>query len=176
MCMCVRVCVWKNTENLKENPEKCVWYGCVVWCCEVRNTKKKRKTHWENCHGPPKWPENGHFSQRIVFTLSLGFTDVFGRRVLFQTAKNAFLGPRSYSKGLNQALEKVLTNETPGLHSPARFLHVDLQRIERLHACPPWTPCAFFLSMRNTADLLCDAHTNLFVKWRHNERPFFVKH
>ena len=38
-----------------------------------------------------KRSKNGHFSERIVFTLPLGFTDVFGPQALFQTPFNAFL-------------------------------------------------------------------------------------
>ena len=53
------------------------------------------------------------FSQRLVSTHSLGFADVLGRRSCpKRTKKNAFLGsPRSFSKGPNHALQKVLTSE-----------------------------------------------------------------
>ena len=53
-----------------------------------------------------KTSENGLFLRRTVPTLPLGFTDVFDRKVPFRTAKNAFLHPRSQSKGPNHALEK----------------------------------------------------------------------
>ena len=42
-----------------------------------------------------KSPDAEIFPEAIVFTLPLGFTDVYGRRVLLQTAKTAFLGPGS---------------------------------------------------------------------------------
>ena len=92
-CVCCAVlCVWKNTENPKEKPEKCVWYVCVVWCCEVRkytkNTRNIGTIHktWSPFlarYGHPwtrKRSKIGHFSQRILFTLPLGFADDFRPR------------------------------------------------------------------------------------------------
>ena len=46
-------------------------------------------------HGPKKKSENGLFSQRIVFTLPLGFTDVFGRRSCPKCQKKELLRLRS---------------------------------------------------------------------------------
>ena len=55
----------------------------------------------------PKTSENHHFSRRIVFTLLMGFADVFRPQVLSQTPQKALFYPRSYSKGPNHALEEV---------------------------------------------------------------------
>ena len=52
----------------------------------------------------PKRSENGHFSRRMVSRFPT-FYDLFRREVLLQTAKNTFLGWRSFSKGPNHALE-----------------------------------------------------------------------
>ena len=89
---------------------------------------KNHGKHWETFiktwslflarYGHPRTEKRskiGHFSQRIVFTFPLGFADDFGPKVLSQTPKNAVFRPRSYSKGPNHALEKVLTKETPGI-------------------------------------------------------------
>ena len=117
--MCVRECV-ENTENPKEKPEKCVWCGCVL-CGVVRwEILKKPETMGKLLKTrTPFWARYGQLwtkkrpktdfsplSRHIVLTLSLRFTDVFGRRVPFQTAKNAFLGLRSQSRGPNHGLEK----------------------------------------------------------------------
>ena len=65
-------------------------------------------------HGPPKRSENSNFSRRIVVLYTFpGICRRSRPKVLSQTPKNAFVDPRSYSKGPNHALEKVLTNETP---------------------------------------------------------------
>ena len=97
-----------------------VWV-CVVQCCEVRKYKKNKK-HWEHRktkspllarHGHPRTPKrskNGQLPQRLVLALYLGFADAFATR----TPKKAFLGPKSYSKGPNHALES-LTSETPNI-------------------------------------------------------------
>ena len=76
--------------------------------------------------------QNGPFSPtHCFFTLSMGFADVFGRRSYPKRPKNAFLGPRSYSKGPHHALEKVLKNKTPcmcegrGLHSAGTIRSVE---------------------------------------------------
>ena len=87
---------------------------CVVWCCEVRKYKKKNKKHWRNYQNMVKFwhdmaihePQNGPKTDIFPNAFPLGFKDVFGRRVLFQTGKHAFLGPTYYSKGPNHALEK----------------------------------------------------------------------
>ena len=70
------------------------------------------------------------------FTLPMGFTDVFGRKALFQAAKNALLGPRSESKGPNHALEKVPTNETPCIRED----HFVMGEKSRVWA-GSWTTC-----------------------------------
>ena len=63
-----------------------------------------------------KWSKIGHFPQRIVFYVFPGICRRFWPEVLTQTPKkNVVFRPRSYSKGPNHALEKVLTNETPGM-------------------------------------------------------------
>ena len=46
----------------------------------------------------------------------MGFVDVFARKSNPKRPENAFLGTKSFSKGPNHALEKVLTSETPGMH------------------------------------------------------------
>ena len=47
----------------------------------------------------------------------LGFVDVFGRKSYSKRPKKTLFYPRSYSKGPDHALEKVLTSETPGICS-----------------------------------------------------------
>ena len=47
--------------------------------------------------------------------------------------------------------------------SLATIPNADMQRIVRLHASPPWTPCAFVFCTLSIADSLCDALRNLFV-------------
>ena len=93
-CVCCAVlCVWKNTENQRKQREmRVVWCVCVVWCCEVRkytkNTRNigkiiKPRSPFLARFGHPrtqKWSKIGHFFQRIVFTLHLGFADDFGPR------------------------------------------------------------------------------------------------
>ena len=78
----------------------------------------------------PKRSENGHFSQRLVLTVSLGFADVCGRKSCPERTKTPFLGPRSYSKSPNHALEKVPTSETPCTHTSA--LHNMFQPMIRM--------------------------------------------
>ena len=63
-------------------------------------------------HGLRKRP----FFPTHCFYVSPGICRRFSPQVLFQTPKKALFRPRSYSKGPNHALEKVLTNETPGIH------------------------------------------------------------
>ena len=87
---CVYVCVCVCLKKPEGKSKNCVWYGvCVVWCCGVSKHKKTQETcgqlsktrssslarygqTWTS-----KRSENGHFLQRIVFTLPLGFADVF---------------------------------------------------------------------------------------------------
>ena len=90
--MLCAVCVWKNTENHKKQREmRVVWCVCVVWCCEVKNVKNagnngKIVKTWSPFlarYGHPwtrKRSKIGHFPQRLVFTLPLGFADDFGPR------------------------------------------------------------------------------------------------
>ena len=123
----VRCCACGKTLKTRGNREKCVWYGvCVVWCCEVRNTQKHDK-HWENSQNMVSffgtvWPskdrkkvQNWSFSPTHCFYVSPGICRRFWPEVLTRTPKNAVFRPRSYSKGPNHALEKVLTKETPSI-------------------------------------------------------------
>ena len=97
VCECVRcvLCACGKTLKTTRNREKRVWYGvcvCVVWCCEVRKCEKTQEiTGQLSKHGllffaryghpvDPKRSKIGHFSQRLVFTLPLGFADDFGPR------------------------------------------------------------------------------------------------
>ena len=131
VCLCivyvVRCCACGKTLKTRGNREKCVWYGvCVVWCCEVRNTQKHEK-HWKKSQNMVSffgtvWPskdrkkvQNWPFSPTHCFYVSPGICRRFWTEVLTQTPKNAVFRPRSYSKGPNHALEKVLTKETPGM-------------------------------------------------------------
>ena len=87
------------------------------------NTKKHKK-HWKLIktwspifarYGHPrtqKCPKTAPFPRRIVFYTFHGICRHFRPEVLHQTPKKAFLGPRSYSKDPNYALEKVLNSET----------------------------------------------------------------
>ena len=64
--------------------------------------------------GPEKGPKLAFFPTHCFYT-SPGICRRFWTEVLTQTPKNAVFHPRSYSKGPNHALEKVLTKETPGM-------------------------------------------------------------
>ena len=65
-------------------------------------------------HGLQKGPKTVIFSDALLLQFSSRFTDVFRHGVQFQTRpKRHFFHQRSCSKGPNQALDKVLTNETP---------------------------------------------------------------
>ena len=98
VCVCLWVCmlcavwVWKNTENHKKQREmRVVWCVCcvVLWGEKMwknaRNNGKLVKT-WSPFlarYGHPwtrKRSQIGHFPQRLVFTLPLGFADDFGPR------------------------------------------------------------------------------------------------
>ena len=92
-CVCCVLCACGKTLKTTRNREKCVWYGvCVVWCCEVRKCEKNARNNgkivktWSPFlarYGHPwtrKRSKIGHFPQRLVFTLLLGFADDFGRR------------------------------------------------------------------------------------------------
>ena len=57
--------------------------------------------------------QNWSFSPTHCFHVSPGICRRFWPEVLTQTPQNAVFRPRSYSKGPNHALEKVLTKETP---------------------------------------------------------------
>ena len=59
--------------------------------------------------------QNWPFSPTHCFYVFPGICRRFWPEVLTQTPKNAVFRPRSYSKGPNHALEKVLTKETPGI-------------------------------------------------------------
>ena len=124
----VRCCACGKTLKTRGNREKCVWYGvCVVWCCEVRKYTKTLETLGKfTKHGlifgtiwpsvDPKKVQNWPFSPTHCFYVSPGICRRFWPEVLTQTPKNAVFRPRSYSKGPNHALEKVLTKETPGIY------------------------------------------------------------
>ena len=89
-CVCCVLCACGKTLKTTRNREKCVWYGvCVVWCCEVRKCENARNNGkivktWSSFlarYGHPwtrKRSKIGHFPQRLVFTLPLGFADDFG--------------------------------------------------------------------------------------------------
>ena len=135
VCVCVYVCIvyvvrccaCGKTLKTRGNREKCVWYGvCVVWCCEVIKYTKTRETLGKiTKHGlffGTVWPskdrkkvQNWPFSPTHCFYVFPGICRRFWPEVLTQTPKNAVFRPRSYSKGPNHALEKVLTKETPGI-------------------------------------------------------------
>ena len=67
-------------------------------------------------HGPKKTSENGRsFSPTHCLCNTLGIYRRFPPRVIFQTPRKALFHPRSRSKSPNHAMEKVLTNETPGI-------------------------------------------------------------
>ena len=67
--------------------------------------------------------QNWPFSPTHCFYVSPGICRRFWPEVLTQTPKNAAFRPRSYSKAPNHALEKVPTNETPGIISPPTTIH-----------------------------------------------------
>ena len=94
-CVCCVLCACGKTLKTTRNREKCGWYGvcvCVVWCCEVRKCEKNARNNgkivktWSSFlarYGHPwtrKRSKIGHFPQRLVFTLPLGFADDFGPR------------------------------------------------------------------------------------------------
>ena len=60
-----------------------------------------------------KKAKNGHFLQRIVFHFPWDLPTFPAESSITNAQKRLFLGPKSYSKGPNHALEKVLTSETP---------------------------------------------------------------
>ena len=70
-----------------------------------------------------KSPKTAFFPDALFLHFPSDLPTFSAERVLFQTAKNAFLDPRSKSKTPHHALEKVLTNETP-----SEQIHV--------HICP----------------------------------------
>ena len=122
----VRCCACGKTLKTRGNREKCVWYGvCVVWCCEVRKYTKTRETLGKS--KDRKKVQNWPFPPTHCFYVSPGICRRFWPEVLTQTPKNAVFRPRSYSKGPNHALEKVLTKETPGIMFVARAEHVEIQ-------------------------------------------------
>ena len=126
-CVCCAVlCVWKNTENQRKQREmRVVWCVCcvVLWGEKIHKNHGK---HWENSQNMVSffgtvWPSKDRkkvqkwpFSPTHCFYVSPGICRRFWTEVLTQTPKNAVFRPRSYSKGPNHALEKVLTKETPG--------------------------------------------------------------
>ena len=89
---CIAVFPPVNTYALTQTTRKITVFIGTTWSSM---DKKKRS-------------KNGHFSDTFA-----GICRRFRPKALFQTPKNAFLGPRSHSKGPNHALEKVLTSETP---------------------------------------------------------------
>ena len=124
----MRCCACGKTLKTRGNREKCVWYGvCVVWCCEVRkytiitgNIGKIIKTwslFWHDLaiQGPKKGPKLATFPNALFLRFPWDLPTILARG-LTQTPQNAVFRPRSYSKGPNHALEKVLTKETPGMY------------------------------------------------------------
>ena len=109
------------------------------WVCGEKIQKMKETMGNVSKHGlrfstrcghpcTPKRSENGHFSDALLLQFTSRFTDVFRHGVLFQTPKKTLFHQRSYSKGPNQALEKVLTNETPCI-----FQDIELRGVSMTH-------------------------------------------
>ena len=111
----------------------------AVWCCVVMcgEKYKKRKKHWETCQNTDStfgtmWSTmDRKKGQKTVFfpdALFLRFSRVLqtfsdmgshSRR-----PKKALFYPKSCSKSPNHALDKVLTNETPGILTSATIAQV----------------------------------------------------
>ena len=82
---------------------------------KTRETLGNHKTclfFWHDMVDPKK-VQNWPFCPTHCFYVSPGICRRFWTET--QTPKNAVFRPRSYSKGPNHALEKVLTKETPGI-------------------------------------------------------------
>ena len=92
---------WENTKKTQEN---------------IGKTVKTKAPSWHEMvyHGTKNGPKTALFPDALFYTFP-GICRRFRPEVLFQTPKNAFWGPRSYSKGHNHALENVLTSEPPGM-------------------------------------------------------------
>ena len=86
----------------------------------------------------PKKVQNWPFSPTHCFYVSPGICRRFWTEVLTQTPKNAVFHPRSYSKGPNHALEKVLTKETPSseecvfVESSDRWVSIKMRNSKRV--------------------------------------------
>ena len=81
---------------------------------EILGTLSTTRTPFFARHGhpwtPEKSPKTALFPRRIVLCNNFpGICRRFRQKILSQTPKKNFLGPRSYSKGW----KKVLTSETP---------------------------------------------------------------
>ena len=85
----------KTQETLGKYQNMVSLFG-TIWPSKDRKTIQKRSFFPTHC-----------------FYTSPGICRRFRPKVLSQTPKNAVFDPRSYSKGPNHALKKVLTNETP---------------------------------------------------------------
>ena len=152
VCVCVTVSVYvvccvrvEKHSKPRETERNVCGMVCVVWCCEVRKCENARNNGkivktWSSflARYGHSWTRKkskiGHFSQRIVLHISPGIGRRFRPKVLSQTPKKALFGQRSYSKGPNHALEKVLTNETPcicihpsPLGSRLSFFHIPFE-------------------------------------------------
>ena len=86
----------KNTRNIGENVK--TWSPSLARYGHPRTEKKV---------------QNWSFFPTHCFYVFPGICRRFWPEVLTQTPKNAVFRPRSYPKGPNHALEKVLTKETP---------------------------------------------------------------
>ena len=154
--VCVRVCVCyicnKNIRKWINMDNKTGWKHGL----KVVSKYKKHKRHWENCQNmvsffgtiwpptDPKKVQNWPFSPTHCFHVFPGISRRFWPEVLTQTPQNAVFHPKSYSKGPNHALEKVLTKETPGKFDLPGMLVPPDQLVSsmshmgfRLFFCPP---------------------------------------
>ena len=70
--------------------------------------------HGMAIHGPKKGPKLVIFPNALFLRFPWDLPTILARRSYPKRPKTPLFRPRSYSKGPNHALEKVLTNETPG--------------------------------------------------------------
>ena len=75
-------------------------------------------------HGPENGPKLIIFPNALFLRFPWDLPTILVRGPNPNAPKNAVFDPRSYSKGPNHALEKVLTNETPGILCRSRNLHL----------------------------------------------------
>ena len=73
-------------------------------------------------HGPKKGPKTVFFPNALFLRFHWDLPTIFAMGSYPKRQKKALFGQKSYSKGPNHALEKVLTNETPGIPVPITTL------------------------------------------------------